>query len=142
MPKDNNSTSRRDFMTAGIGAAAMASIGFTRTVQAQSVANPPTFVVTFKIRKGKAAAAVALVKELTAAVEKNEPNALAYIAHRDAADPMKLTFIEMYKDQDAVKAHSNDPAVQAALPKFKEIFEAGAPEVKNLKRVAGFTRTS
>ena len=142
MPKDSNSTSRRDFMAASIGVAAMASTGFTRTAQAQAAANPATFVVTFKIKEGKEAEAVALVKELTAAVEKNEPGALAYIAHRDNADPMKLTFIEMYKDQDAVKAHSNDPAVQAALPKFREIFESGAPEVKNLKRVAGFTRAS
>ena len=133
MPKNSNSTSRRDFMAAGIGVAAMASIGFTRTVQAQSVVNPATFVVTFKIKQGKEAEAVALVKELTAAVEKNEPDALAYIAHRDKADPMKLTFIEMYKDQDAVKAHSKDPAVQAALPRFREIFEPGAP---------GFTRAS
>lgn len=142
MSDNKNDTSRRDFLAAGIGVAAMATIGFMRTAQAETVASPPTFVVTFRIRKGKEAEAVAMVKKLTAAVEKNEPGALAYLAHRDTADPMKLTFIEMYKDQDAVKAHRNDPAMQAALPKFSEIFEKGAPEVKNLKRVAGFTRAS
>ena len=142
MPKDINNTSRRDFMAAGIGAAAVATMGFNRLALAQDVANVVTVVVTFKIKAGKEADAVALVKELTAAVEKNETDVLAYVAHRDAADPMKITFIEMYKDQAAVQAHRTDPAVQAALPKFGEIFESGAPEVKNLTRVAGFTRAS
>ena len=142
MPKDINNSSRRDFMAAGIGAAAMATIGFNRLALAQDATNVVTVVVTFKIKEGKEADAVALVKELTAAVEKNESDVLAYVAHRDAADPMKVTFIEMYKDQAAVQAHRDDPAVKAALPKFGEIFEAGAPEVKSLTRVAGFTRAS
>ena len=142
MPDNNNSTSRRDFMAAGLGAAALATIGFNRLAMAGDAANVVTFVVTFKIKEGKEDEAVALVKELTAAVEKNEPDALCYLAHRDANDPKKITFIEMYKDQAAVKAHQNDPAVQAVLPKFREIFDTGAPEVRNLTRVAGFTRAS
>ena len=142
MSDNNSGTSRRHFMAAGIGAAAMATIGFNRLALAQDTANVVTVVVTFKIKEGKEADAVTLVKELTAAVEKNESDVLVYVAHRDAADPMKITFIEMYKDQAAVQAHRNDPALQAALPKFAEIFESGAPEVKNLTRVAGFTRAS
>jgi len=142
MAKDINVTSRRDFMAAGIGVAAMAGIGFTRTALAQQAADPVTVVVTFRIKEGKEDDAVALIKELTAAVEKNEPDALAYVAHRDSSDPMKVTFIEIYKDQAAVQGHRNDPAVQAALPKFGEIFEMGAPEVRSLNRVAGFTRAS
>ena len=144
MSDNNNGTSRRDFMTAGIGVAAMATIGFNRLARAQETANLVTVVVTFKIKEGKEEAAVELVKELTAAVEKNEPDALCYVAHRDAADPIKVTFVEMYKDQSAVNNHRNDPAVQAALPRFGEIFdmEAGPPEVKNLTRISGFTRAS
>lgn len=142
MPDNNNGTSRRNFIAAGFGAAAMATVGFNRVALAQDTTNVVTVVVTFSIKEGKEKEAVALVKELTAAVEKNEPDALCYVAHRDAADPMKVTFIEMYKNQDAVQAHRNDPAVQKALPKFAEIFEAGAPEVRNLTRVAGFTRAS
>lgn len=142
MSSNNNGTSRRNFMAAGIGAAAMATIGFNRLALAQDTANVVTVVVTFRIKAGKEEEAVALVKELTAAVEKNEPDALCYVAHRDAADPMKVTFVEMYKDQAAVNNHRNDPAVQAALPRFGEVFEMGAPEVRNLTRVAGFTRAS
>lgn len=144
MSDKNNGTSRRDFMAAGIGVAAMATIGFNRLAQAQETANVVTVVVSFRIKEGKEEEAVALVKELTAAVEKSEPDALCYVAHRDAADPMKITFIEMYKDQAAVQAHRSDPAVQAALPKFGDIFEMGAgpPQVLNLTRVAGFTRAS
>ena len=82
-----------------------------------------------------------LLNELTAAVQENEPAALAYVAHRDAADPMKVTFFEIYKDQAAVENHRSTPHLQAAMPRFGEIFEQGA-EVTNLNRVAGFTRAT
>ena len=142
MSKDINITSRREFMAAGIGVAAMATtIGFNRVAQAQEAANPLTVIVSFKIKAGKEAEAMALLQELTSAVKANEPGALAYVAHRDAADPMKVTFFEIYKDQAALEGHRNDPALQAALPKFGELFEQGA-EVVNLNRVAGFTRES
>ena len=142
MHKDVNITTRRGFMVAGIGAAAMATtIGFNRVAQAQAAASPVTVIVSFKIKAGKETEAVALLQELTAAVKANEPDALAYVAHRDAADPMKVTFFEIYKDQAALEGHRNDPALQAALPKFGELFEQGA-EVVNLNRVAGFTRES
>ena len=135
---DKNDVSRRSFIAAGIGAAASASVGFSRPAIAQA-ANPVTVVVSFRIREGKEADALTLLTELTEAVKANEPGALAYVAHRDAADPMKVTFFEVYTDQAAVQAHRSDPALQAALPKFGEIFEQGA-EVVNLNRVAGFTR--
>lgn len=138
----NNTTTRRDFLAAGIGVAAVATIGFNRTAQAQEVTNPVTVVVSFRMKEGKEEEAIALLKELTSGVKENEPGALAYVAHRDADDPMKITFIEIYKDQAAIQDHRNDPAVQAALPRFGEVFEPGAPEVTNLTRVAGFTRES
>jgi len=139
-------------MAASIGAAAIASIGIGSTVLAQAqspapaptqnAAGPVTMVVSFRIKEGKEAEAVALLKELTSKVKENEPGALAYVAHRDAADPMKVTFIEIYRDQNAVAGHRSDPALQSALPKFGELFEQGAPEIKSLTRVAGFTRES
>ena len=154
MSDQQNITTRRDFMAAGIGAAAVATLGFGRMAQAQAqtqtptktqpqdAAGPVTVVVSFRIKEGKEAEAIALLKELTSKVKENEPGALAYVAHRDAADPMKVTFIEIYRDQNAVAGHRSDPALQSALPKFGEVFEQGAPEVKNLTRVAGFTRES
>lgn len=142
MSNNNHITSRREFMAAGIGVAAMATMGVNRPAQAQAAASPVTVVVSFRIKAGKEEAAVALVTELTSKVKENETGALAYVAHRDTADPLKITFIEIYKDQAAVAAHRSDPALQAALPKFGEIFEPGAPEVKSLTRVAGFTRES
>jgi len=141
MSDNNDVTSRREFMAAGIGVATMATLGITRPVHAQEAASPVTVVVSFRIKAGKEEEAVSLVKELTAKVKENEPRALAYVAHRDAADPMKVTFIEIYRDQAAVASHRSDPAVQAALPKFGEVFEQGAT-VMNLNRVAGFTRES
>jgi len=55
MSKDINITSRREFMAAGIGVAAMATtIGFNRVAQAQEAANPLTVIVSFKIKAGKA----------------------------------------------------------------------------------------
>ena len=140
MTDNKNNTSRREFMAAGLGMAALAGIGFNRLATAQEAVNPVTVIVSFRIQPGKEEAAIALLNEMTAAVKETEPGALAYVAHRDAADPMKVTFFEIYSDQEAVNAHRNGPALQAALPKFGEIFAAGAPEVTNLNRVAGFTR--
>lgn len=146
MSDQQNVTTRRDFMAAGIGAAAVATLGIGRMAQAQTqpqdAATPITMVVSFRIKEGKEAEAVALLKDLTSKVKQSESGALAYVAHRDAADPMKVTFIEIYRDQNAVAAHRSDPALQSALPKFGEIFEQGAPEIKSLTRVAGFTRES
>ena len=134
------------YLAAGIVVAAILMLGFNHAAQAQAPApaatGPVTVVVSFRIKAGKEADAIALVTDLTAKVKENETGVIAYVAHRDTADPMKITFIEIYKDQAAVAAHRNDPALQAALPKFGEIFEPGAPEIKSLTRVAGFTHES
>ena len=141
MSKVNDGNSRREFITAGIGAAALATIGFNRPVLGQDQSNYVSVMVSFRMQQGKEKDAVALLTGLTAAVKENEPGALSYAAHRHADDPLKITFFEVYKDQEALNGHRTAAHLQAFLPKFGEVFEQGA-EVSNLTRVAGFTRDS
>ena len=120
MSERDQGTSRREFLTAGAGVAAVAAFGFSRA----AVAGDASRYVT------------QLVK-----VEQNEPDVLVYIANRAVKDPKKVTFVEVYKDQDAVNKHTRTDYFRAMMPKFSEYFEQAVDFVP-MQRVAGFTRES
>jgi quinol monooxygenase YgiN len=79
------------------------------------------------------------LKELCTAVEKNEPGVLIYICHRVARKPDELVFFEVYKDQEALKAHSKTPHFAKLRKGFATLFRLPL-EVTRLHRVAGYAR--
>jgi quinol monooxygenase YgiN len=81
-----------------------------------------TVTAEFTINSGKEGEAEAAIRALVAAVQANEPGALAYAWHRHGKDPSRILVFEVYADDDAVAAHRATPHLAA----FQEHFKAGA----------------
>ena len=69
-----------------------------------------TQLAKFKLNMDKEAEGLQALKELCTAVEQNEPGVLAYVCHRSVKNPDELIFFEVYKDDEAMKAHGKTPA--------------------------------
>ena len=79
------------------------------------------------------------LKELCAAVEKNEPGVLVYLCRRVTKKPDELVFFEVYKDDEALKAHSKTPHFAKLRSGFASLFRLPL-DVTRLDRVAGYAR--
>ena len=129
---------RRNFCAAGAG---LATLGFNRMAGAAEgdADQMITQIAKFKLNMEKEAEGVEALKELCAAVEKDEPGVLAYICHRSTKNPDELLFFEVYKDQEALKAHGKTPHMAKMQKSFVTLFRPPL-EVTRLDRVGGFTR--
>ncbi len=129
---------RRGFCATGVG---LTTIGFSRLTQADEAESDGTItqLAKFKLNKDKEAEALQALKDLCAAVEQNEPGVLTYICHRSAKNPDELVFFEVYKDEEAMKAHGKTPHMGKLRTSFATLFRPPL-EVNRLDRIAGFTR--
>lgn len=129
---------RRGFCAAGAG---FATIGFTRLAGAAEGEKGAMIsqLAKFKLNMEKEADGLQALKELCTAVEENEPGVLAYICHRSAKNPDELVFFEVYKDEEALKAHGKTPHIGKLRAAFATLFRPPL-EVTRLDRVGGFAR--
>jgi quinol monooxygenase YgiN len=130
--------SRRAFCAASAGVAAF---GFNRLAAAADAESSKmiTQIAKFKLNMNKEAEAIEALKELCAAVEKTEPGVLVYLCHRSTKKPDELVFFEVYKDEDAYKAHVKTPHFAKLRKGFATLFQLPL-EVARLDRVGGFAR--
>ena len=91
-------------------------------------------VATLKIQEGKAAEFEAAFKEAMAAVRANEPGNIVYQVVKSRTDPNTYKVLELYKDQDAIAAHSASDHYKALGPKLGPCL-AGRPEIELLDGV-------
>ena len=129
---------RRGFCAATAG---MATLGFNRLASAADgdTAAPITQLAKFKLNMENEAEGLQALKDLCAAVEANEPGVLAYICHRSAKSPDELVFFEVYKDDEALKAHGRTPHMAKMRMAFATLFRPPL-EVTRLERIGGFAR--
>jgi len=141
MTQNSEGSTRREFVAAGAGAAMVATFGFNRMAQAahHEEAAPITQIVKFKLKAGNEDAAIKLLQTMTAAVEKEEPGVLAYIAHRSKKDPSEVVFFEVYKDQAAVDAHGTTAHMNEMRTQFMNVFVPPL-DLQPLDKVSGFMR--
>ena len=99
-----------------------------------------TIVARFKIIPGKEAEAEAAITKQAAAVEGNEPGALAYIFNRNLKDPSEITVFEVYADDAAITAHRATEHMAAFAALFGSIFDPASVKIERHERVAGFSR--
>jgi len=95
-------------------------------------------VAKFPVKPEKVEEAVAAIKALMVEVAKEE-GTLMYTLCRDKKDPNMLVFIERYKDQEAVMAHSSSPAFKAFGAKVPELL-GGRPEIIQLEEIQSLNR--
>lgn len=129
---------RRSFYALGAG---LATIGFNRLASAaeDDASSMITQLAKFKLNLEKETEAIEMLKEMCAAVEANEPGVLVYLCHRSVKNPDELVFFEVYKDQDALKAHAKSPHMAKMQTAFLKFFRPPL-EVTRLDRIGGFTR--
>ncbi len=129
---------RRGFCAVGVG---LTTIGFNRLASAAEAetASTITQLAKFKLNMEKEAEGLQALKDLCTAVEANEPGVLVYLCHRSAKNPDELVFFEVYKDDEALKAHGKTPHMGKMRMAFATLFRPPI-EVTRLDRVGGFAR--
>jgi autoinducer 2-degrading protein len=78
-----------------------------------------------RAKQGKEDELIAAMKELAAAVRKNEPGALDYTFHRAQRDRSLFMVYEKYQDSEAMKAHMGSAHFQNAAKLFGSLLEGG-----------------
>lgn len=99
-----------------------------------------TIIARIKIKEGKEDAALEALKKMAEGVEANEPGTLAYVIHKSIDDPSEIVFFELYKDDEAAKAHSGGDSMKAFQSGFADIFDVSQVKIERLERVAGVLR--
>jgi len=97
-------------------------------------------IARFKMQPGKEAETEKALSEMVAAVEANEPGALAYVMHRGQVDPLEIYVYEAYADHAAFDAHRKTPHMEELQSKFSHLMDPTSFNVELLERIAGFMR--
>jgi quinol monooxygenase YgiN len=103
---------------------------------------PTTVIARFRIKEGKEEEALERLRAMAAAVEANEPGALAYVCHRAIDDPAEVIFFEVYKDDEAFGGHMQTPHMGEMRAAFGEVFDPTQLKIERLERVGGFARAA
>ena len=140
MLHETSRLNRRHLIAAGAAGAAVAgSFGFNRLAAADASEDMITQLAMFKINMDKEEEALELLAGLAKAVEENEPDVLAYMAHRDKDNPEELIFFEIYKDAAALTAHGQTPHLGKLRAKFVTHFKPPL-KIVQLDRIGGYHR--
>jgi quinol monooxygenase YgiN len=91
-------------------------------------------VATLKVQDGKAAEFEKVFTGLMAQVRANEPGNVVYQLCRTRGEPNTYKVLELYKDEDALKAHGASDHFKAAGPALGATL-AGRPEIEYLDGV-------
>jgi uncharacterized protein len=119
------------------------------------MSEPVSLISEWFIKPGCEEDVMALLPELAAEVQANEPGTLTYLIHRPfladprlqslpPVDPLSLLFFETYRDADAFLAHLNGPVFTGFVAEYGDLFlQAGGKPyttVEFLSTCAGFVR--
>lgn len=91
-------------------------------------------VATLKVQDGKGDEFEAVFKDLMAQVKANEPGCLAYQLTKSRSEPGTYKVLELYANEEALKAHGQTEYFKAAGPKMGPCL-AGRPEIELLDAV-------
>lgn len=91
-------------------------------------------VATLRVQDGKGEEFEAVFKDLMAQVKANEPGCLVYQLTKSRTEPGAYKVLELYANEDALKAHGQTEYFKAAGPKMGPCL-AGRPEIEMLDAV-------
>ena len=91
-------------------------------------------IVRNKIRQGRKAEFLVLVKELVEESRKEEGN-ITYGLWQDRSDPDILTFVEDWKDQAAIDAHNATEHFKRIVPLMIKLVDAEQREARHYVQV-------
>lgn len=91
-------------------------------------------VMKSKLKPGVKEDYLKLIAELVQATRKEE-GCIAYALYEDINDPLTLTIIEEWRDQEAIDLHSNTEHFLRIVPELRKMRESG--ELNFYKEVIG-----
>lgn len=91
-------------------------------------------VATLRVKDGEGAKLEAAFAELAAKVRANEPGNHAYQLCKSRTEPNTYKVLELYADEDALKAHGASEHFKASGPALGAVL-AGRPDVEYLDGV-------
>lgn len=91
-------------------------------------------IATLRVQDGKGAELERAFGELSKQVRANEPGNIAYQLCRSRTEPNTYKVLELYRDEDALKAHGASEHFKAAGPALGAVL-AGRPEIEYLDGV-------
>lgn len=91
-------------------------------------------IAKLPIQEGKTAEFEAVFTELASQVRANEPGNIAYQLTKSRTEPGVYKVLELYKDEDALKAHGQSDYFKAAGAKMAPCM-GGRPEIEYLDAV-------
>ena len=91
-------------------------------------------IATIKVQDGKQADFEAVFKDLAAQVRAKEPGNKLYQLCKSKSDPTTYIVMELYDNEDALKAHGQTEYFKAAGPKMAPCL-GGRPEIQYYETV-------
>jgi len=91
-------------------------------------------IATLRVQDGKAEEFERVFAELAAKVRENEPGNIAYQLCRSRSEALTYKVLELYRDEDALKAHGTSEHFKAAGPALGAVL-AGRPDVEYLDAI-------
>ncbi len=100
----------------------------------------PTIIARLTMQEGKETKALEVLRKMVAAVQSDEPGALAYIFHRSKDNPSEIVFLEVYADDAAFQTHMQTPHMGVFRSALGELFDLSQTKIEQLERIDGFVR--
>ena len=81
---------------------------------------------TMRARPGRRAELLAILRELVATAEADEPDTLVYTFHTVDDDPDVVVSYELFTDQDALAVHRDSPTVARVITELRAVTLPGS----------------
>jgi quinol monooxygenase YgiN len=91
-------------------------------------------IATLRVQDGKSDEFERVFAELAAKVRENEPGNVAYQLCRSRSEAQTYKVLELYRDEDALKAHGASEHFKAAGPALGAVL-AARPEIEYLDAI-------
>ena len=90
---------------------------------------PFILIARVRVMPGKVEDYLKIAELVDAEVEKTEPGMLLHNFDSDPTDPLQFTWTELYKDDESLINHLNNPPVQEYVAKHIELAESLEVEI-------------
>ena len=100
----------------------------------------PTIIARLTMQEGKEKEALEMLRTMVAAVQSDEPGALAYVFHHPKDKPLEIVFVEVYADDAALQTHTQTSHMGTFRSSLGELFDLSQTKIEQLERIDGFVR--
>jgi quinol monooxygenase YgiN len=84
------------------------------------------YMSTMCAQPGRREELLAILRELVATAEADEPGTLVYTFHTVDDDPDLVVSYELFADHDALVAHRDSPTVARVMPELRAVTRPGS----------------